>query len=91
MAAKIVTEVEVVTEFVYTLKFAEVAPAGTVTLTGTVATAGSLLRSGIVTPPAGAAAFRVTVPVEELPPITLVGLRLNKERVVGGVTVRTAE
>jgi len=72
------------------VKFAEVAPAGTVTLTGTVATAGSLLESGIVTPPAGAAAFRFTVPVEDLPPTMLVGLRLSEERVGGGVTVNMA-
>ena len=79
------------TEFVDTVKFTIVAPAGTVTLAGTAATEGLVLESATATPLEGAAALRVTVPVEGLPPTTLVGLRLNEERVAGGVTVRTAE
>jgi len=91
LAAQIVTGVEAVTELVDTVKFAIMAPAGTITLAGTAATAGLLLESATAAPPEGAAALRVTVPVEGLPPTTLVGFRLNEERVVGGVTVRTAE
>src|SRR2546427_1079760 len=48
------------------VKAALVAPAGTVTLAGTVATVASLLESVTTAPPAGAAALRVTVPIEEL-------------------------
>ena len=90
MAAQIVTEVEAVTAVVDTVKFAALAPAGTVTLAGTVATAGLVLRSATTAPPAGAAALRVTVPIEAAPPVTLWGLRLNEER-LGRVTVSTAE
>ena len=84
------TEVEAVTGLVATVKFALVAPAGTVTLAGTMATAVLLLESATAAPPAGAAALRVTVPVEGAPPVTLVGLRLTEERVVaaGNVTWR---
>ena len=61
------------------MKSALVAPAGTVTLAGTAATAGLLLERMIAAPPAGAAALRVTVPVEGLAPMTLVGFRLKDE------------
>jgi len=62
-----------------TMKSALVTPAATVTLGGTVATDVLLLPSATTAPPAGAAAFRVTVPVEGLPPSTLVGFRLTEE------------
>ena len=88
--AEIVTVVEAVTLLVETLKVALVAPAATVTLAGTVATAGLLLDSATTTPPAGAAALRVTVPVEGVPHFTLVGARLTEAR-VGGVTVSPAD
>jgi len=91
LPAEIVTEVEVATEFVDTVKFAHEAPAGTVTLAGTAATAGLLPESGIVVPLSGAAAFRATVPVEGLPPTTLMGFRLNEERLAVEVTVSAAE
>jgi len=41
--------------------------------------AAELLSDRVTTiPPAGAAAFSVTVPVDELPPTTLVGLMLTE-------------
>ena len=83
---EIVTGVEEATGLVVMLKLAEVAPARTVTLGGTVA-AGLLLDRVMVAPPVGAAAFRVTVPVEAVPPVTLVGLTLTPET-DGGLTVR---
>jgi len=85
--------VEAATTRVDTVKFAVVVPAPTVTLTGTVAIVGLLLESATTAPPAGAALFRITVPVDALPAVTLVGLRLTEDRVVSGfgVTVSTAE
>jgi len=83
--------VEAVTALVFTVKVALVAPAATVTLEGTVATP-LLLESSICAPPVGAAPLSVTVPVEEDPPFTLVGLSANEESVaeLGGVRVSEA-
>jgi hypothetical protein len=72
-----------VTEVVVTVKLALVAPAGTVTLAGTVV-ALELSESDTAAPPPGAAAVKVTVPVEELPPTTLPGLRDSAESVGAG-------
>ena len=66
---------------VVTVKFALVAPEGTVTLEGTVATEVLPLVRETTVPPEGAAPLRVTVPCEVFPPTTVVGLRLNEERV----------
>ena len=69
---------------VFTVKLALVAPAGTNTLEGTRA-APLLLESATVTPPAGAGALSLTVPVDVCrPPITLVGLSVSDERLAGG-------
>src|SRR5436309_6763353 len=84
-----VTTVEEPTGVVLTVKVALVLPAGTVTLTGTVAAPVLLLDKLTTAPPLGAGALSVTVPVEELPPVTLDGLRLREES-VGGVTAREA-
>ena len=80
------------TRWVLTVKLALVFPACTVTLDGTVATAVLLLESVTVAPPEGAAAVRVTVPVELFPPLTLVGFRVSEESVtdVAGVMVSEA-
>jgi hypothetical protein len=48
-----------------------------------------LLASVTTAPPVGAAPFSVTVPVEEMPPTTLAGLREIDDS-AGGFTVRMA-
>jgi hypothetical protein len=82
------TAVEAATALVLTGKVALVAPAATVTLPATVA-AELLLDSVTGAPPAGAGPFSVTVPVELLPPVTVVGLTLS-ELGMGGITVSEA-
>jgi len=77
------------TGLVLTVKVAVVAFAATVTLAGTVAAAVLLLLSVTAAPPAGAGLFSVTVPVDEVPPVTVVGLRLTP-LAAGGVTVSPA-
>lgn len=62
------------------VKEASVAPAGIVKLAGVVAMAVLLLPSVIEAPPTGAGALRVTIPCEELPPITSEGLVVRNER-----------
>jgi len=74
-----VTGVDAATAVVFTGKVALVAPAGTVTLGGTLA-AELLLESTTCAPPTGAAPLSVTVPVEEFPPVTLVGFSESEER-----------
>jgi len=77
--------VDAETVLVLTVNVALVAPAATVTLDGTVATDVSLLESATCAPPDGAGPLSVTVPVEEFPPVTLVGLNVSEVRVgVGG-------
>ena len=78
-----VTAVDAATTLVLTVNVALVAPATTVTLEGTRA-APLLLESATVAPPAGAAPLSVTVPVEEFPPVTLVGFSPSEARVGGG-------
>ena len=72
-----------------------VVPAATVTLNGTIAAAVLLVESATVAPPAGAGPLNVTVPVEGVPPMTLVGFSVSEETVGGGggagVTVSEAE
>ena len=78
-----VTVVEAATALVLTVNVALVAPAATVTLDGTVVAVMLLLETATVTPPAGAAPLSVTVPVEEFPPVTLVGFSESAERETG--------
>ena len=85
-----VTAVLIATGTVVAVKVAVVAPAATVTVGGTVA-AGLLLVRVTTAPPTGAGPLRVTVPVEGLPPITLVGFTVAEDIVTGtGVTIRVA-
>lgn len=65
--------IDAATAVVVTVKVAVAVPAGTVTLAGTIADA-LLLISPTTMPPAGATPFRVTVPVDGLPPIRFGGL-----------------
>jgi hypothetical protein len=61
-------------------------PAGTVTEVPTVAEA-ELLDRVTLMPPVGAAPVKVTVPVEDVPPVTLVGFTDTPDRAIaGGVT-----
>lgn len=80
-AVPVITAVVVtVTLVVVTPNVLLVAPAATVTLLGTVATL-LLLLSVTIVPPEGAAPERVAVPVDELPPFTLVGFSVSDESV----------
>ena len=78
------------------VKFTVVAPAGTVTLAGTVALLVALLVSVTTTPPVGAAALKVIVPVDGLGAVTVVGLKVRfvsvgKARVVAVAAAVLAE
>ena len=73
-----VVGVEDVTDVVVIVKLALLEPAATLTLAGTLVASESS-ESDTVAPPLGAAALNVTVPVEELPPTTLVGLTVIAE------------
>jgi len=86
--AVIVAVAVAVTLVVVTVKVAVVALAATVTVAGTCAAA-LLLDSVTTAPPAGAGEVNVTVPVEEIPPTTLVGFNDNAET-PGAVTERLA-
>jgi hypothetical protein len=78
--AEMVAVVEALTETVVTVKVVLVAPAGTTTLVGTVV-ALEFSESETAAPPLGAAELNVTVPIEELPPTTLVGVSETAESV----------
>jgi len=76
--AVIVATVLVATAVVVTVNVAVVAPAATVTFAGTVAAEALDVRF-TVDPPAGAGALSVTVPVEEVPPVTVEGETVTLE------------
>jgi len=68
-----VTVVDAGTAVVLIVKVALLAPGAIVTLEGTLAAVVLLLESATCAPPDGAGPLSVTVPVEEFPPVTLVG------------------
>jgi hypothetical protein len=76
-------EVFAATPSVFTVNVVDVLPAGTVTLAATVAAAVLLLTRVTTAPPVGAWAFRVTVPVELVPAMTVAGFRAREEIVAG--------
>lgn len=80
--AEMVAVVLLATTFAETAKVAVVAPAATVTLPGTVAVAVLLDKRVTTVPPDGAGLPKVTVPVADLPPVTLVGLRISDDKPV---------
>lgn len=82
----IVAVVTALTGVVLTVNVTEVEPAGTVTEAGTVALVELEDRLTTV-PPVPAAPFRVTVPVELVPPVTVVGDSETELR-TAGVIVR---
>ena len=77
------------TGVVATLNVAVVVLGATVTLVGTTATAVLVLPSVTSAPLAGAGPLNVTVPVDELPPRTDVGLNVRELR-AAAVTVKVA-
>ena len=77
------TEVDEPTALVLTANVALVAPAATVTLEGTLAAAVLLLERVTCAPPEGAGPLNVTVPVDEFPPVTLVGFSETDASEVG--------
>ena len=87
LVAVIVTDKEEVTVLVVIRNVAVVEPPGTVTLAGTAATELLLLESVTTIPPAGAGPFSVTVPVDEFPPCTVLGLR-DRDDNVAAFTVK---
>src|ERR1017187_9673407 len=71
-----VTGVVALTPVVVTWKVAVVAPAATVTVAGTVAAA--LLLESVTDALAAAAPVSVTVPVDDVPPVTAVGFKVTE-------------
>ncbi len=84
----ILAEVTAVTVVVLTINVAEVFPARIVTELGTVA-ADFVLAMDTTKPPVGAGPLSVTVPVEVLPPFSVVGFRL-KLKIDGALITKTA-
>jgi hypothetical protein len=76
------------TETVAIENVAVVPPAAIVTDAGTV-TAALSLRSATIAPPAGAGSFKVTVPIEPRPPVTVNGFK-SRDETAGGLIVREA-
>jgi len=86
---EIVAVLVVVTVLLVTVKFADVWPTGTTTFAGTVATVVAKLVNVTVMPEPPAGPLSVAVPVEVVPPGTLVGLSVS-DAITGGLIVSTA-
>ena len=71
------------------MKVAEVAPAATVTVAGTCAAVVLLLDKLTTAPPAGAGPVKRTVPVDEVPAVTDVGLTETPEPAAASVAALT--
>lgn len=65
-------------------------PAGTVMEAGTRATDVRLLDNVTIIPPAGAGPFKATVPVDGVPPVTVLGFKVSAEA-TGAVIVKVAD
>jgi hypothetical protein len=86
--ADMTTFVVVVTIVVFTVNGADVAPCGTVMVGETnVVTEGLLVTSVTCAPPLGAGPFRLTVPVEEVPPTTVEGFKATEAILIPDVAV----
>lgn len=68
------------TAMVVTEKLADVAFSAMVTVEGTETIAGLLLVTATIAPPLGAGPPKVTVAVDELPPVTLAGLKFREAK-----------
>jgi hypothetical protein len=84
--------VELATDNVVTANETLLDPAGTVTLTGTLAALVLLLVRPMTAPPEGAAPLRLTVPWDDAPPVTLLGLSESDDSaaLAEGLTVSVA-
>ena len=85
--AEIVTDLLLGTVTVVIVKEAVVVPAATVTLAGTLARLVLLLDNVTTVPAAGAGPVRITVPVEEAGPLTVLGLSV-RVLIAGAATVK---
>ena len=83
-----IAAVEEVTDFVATAKVTLLLPATSVTLAGTVAD--ELLLDSVTVTLVGAGALKVTVPVDEAPPVTVVGFSETDDNATAGLMVRDA-
>ena len=88
-SAKMLTEKVSATVAVEIGKLALLAPAGTDTLAGSTATPGKGVDNATTAPPLGAPVLRVTVPIAELPPVTLVGFTDTPDSSGGGPAAST--
>jgi hypothetical protein len=85
--AVMATGVTPATDCVSAVNVAVLELAATVTVAGTVAADVLPLSNWTIAPPAGAAAFNVTVPVELVPPVTELGLSVTNTTLGIGFTV----
>lgn len=85
--AVIVTGVLLATGSEFTLKVPLVAPPAMLKFAGVVTALMLLLIKETVKPAAGAGPFRLTIPTEPVPPVTVLGLKVNEE-MLAGFTVR---